>query len=77
MARNPITNAKADIQKAKAQIKRLEATVEVARRNGRQALLKGFELGMKQTELATLWGTSQTRMKENLNRAKAEREGTI
>jgi DNA-directed RNA polymerase specialized sigma24 family protein len=69
--------AREKVTRAKGQIQRIEATLEVARRDGRRAILAAFEAGLTQTELATIWGTSQTRMRENIIRAKAERDGVI
>ena len=77
MARNPATVARERVTRAKGQVQRLEQALETARRDARRAVLVAYEAGMSQTQLAELWGTSQTRMRENLVRAKAEREGVI
>lgn len=77
MPRQVSSVARDKVTRAKAQIQRIESTLEVARRDGRRAILAAFEAGLTQTELASIWGTSQTRMRENIVRAKAERDGVI
>lgn len=61
------------VGRAKAQISRLEAALEEARKSSRQLLLQAHEAGLTQQQLAHEWGTSQARMRENILRAKVER----
>lgn len=77
MPRNPIIQSRDKVTRAKAQVQRIEKMLEEARRDARRAILGAFEAGMSQTQLAELWGTSQTRMRENIVRGKAERDGVI
>ena len=65
------------IDRAREKVARIEEMLDMARREARRAMLDAYELGMSQTELSTRWGTSQSRMKENITRAKAEREGSV
>jgi len=61
------------VNRAKAQITRLEAALDEARKSSRQLLLQAYEAGATQQQLADEWGTSQGRMRENIIKAKAER----
>jgi DNA-directed RNA polymerase specialized sigma24 family protein len=58
-------------------VARLEATLEVARKDARKLIVAAYQAGLTQTELAEIWGTSQSRMRENIVRGKAELEGII
>jgi len=77
MPRSSLTTARDKVTRAKHSIVKIESMLEEARRDARRAILVAYEAGMSQTQLAELWGTSQTRMRENIVRAKAEREGLI
>lgn len=65
------------IERSREKVARVEEMLTMARREARRAILDAYEMGMSQTELAARWGTSQSRMKENITRAKAEREGSV
>lgn len=77
MPRNSLAVARDRVIRAKGQVSRIESMLEEARRDARRAILGAYEAGMSQTQLAEAWGTSQTRMRENIVRAKAERDGVI
>ena len=63
------------IRRAKAKDESLQAMLEQHRRFTRDLLLIAYEAGLTQTDLALEWGTSQSRMRERLNRAKVEKGG--
>jgi len=63
------------IRRAKAKDESLQAMLEQHRRFTRDLLLTAYEAGLTQTDLALEWGTSQSRMRERLNRAKVEKGG--
>jgi len=65
------------IDRSREKVARVEEMLDMARRESRRAMLDAYEMGMSQTELATRWGTSQSRMKENITKAKAERDGSV
>jgi|FreactTroBogLake_1042271.scaffolds.fasta_scaffold24707_3 DNA-directed RNA polymerase specialized sigma24 family protein len=63
------------IRRAKAKDESLQAMLEQHRRFTRDLLLTAYEAGLTQTDLALEWGTSQSRMRERLTRAKVEKGG--
>ena len=63
------------IRRAKAKDEGLQAMLEQHRRFTRDLLLTAYEAGLTQTDLALEWGTSQSRMRERLTRAKVEKGG--
>jgi hypothetical protein len=63
------------VERKKSTIHRIEATLEDARRDGRRALLEAYEAGVSVSTLQGWWSTSANRMRENLSRAREEREG--
>ena len=63
------------IRRAKAMDESLQAMLEQHRRFTRDLLLTAYEAGLTQTDLALEWGTSQSRMRERLTRAKVEKGG--
>ena len=63
------------IRRAKAKDESLQARLEQHRRFTRDLLLTAYEAGLTQTDLALEWGTSQSRMRERLTRAKVEKGG--
>ena len=63
------------IRRAKAKDESLQAMLEQHRRFTRDLLLTAYESGLTQTDLALEWGTSQSRMRERLTRAKVEKGG--
>lgn len=77
MPRDRRAVARERVLRAKAQVARLEATLEVARKDARKLIVAAYQAGLTQTELAEIWGTSQSRMRENIVRGKAEFEGII
>lgn len=77
MPRDRRAVARERVLRAKAQVARLEATLEVARKDARKLIVAAYQAGLTQTELAEIWGTSQSRMRENIVRGKAELEGII
>lgn len=77
MPRNRDDVIRDQLTRAKDQVKRIEAQLRAAQRASRLLMLKGYENGLTQSQLANVWGTSQSRMKENLTRAKLERDGLL
>ena len=63
------------IRRAKAKDESLQAMLEQHRSFTRELLLTAYEAGLTQTDLALEWGTSQSRMRERLTRAKVEKGG--
>ena len=63
------------IRRAKAKDESLQAMLEQHRRFTRDLLLTAYDAGLTQTDLALEWGTSQSRMRERLTRAKVEKGG--
>jgi len=75
MPRSPKKIHEEKVLLVKAQLVRIDEARKEALRKSRKTLLAAHEAGMTQTNLARLWKTNPTRMKEMLAQAMAEKEG--
>ncbi len=72
--RDPKVAALRAIDRSKASLARAESMVEQARRQHRANLLAASRAGVSGAELARRYGTSESRIRQTLNRAQAEDE---
>ena len=77
MPRNETSILVKKILLKKAQIERLEEAKQEAMFAARQLLLAAHEEGFSQTQLAVIFKTNSTRMKEVLAQAKVERSQNV
>lgn len=74
MPRNPIASKILKVEKTRDSIRRLDAMLADARKEHRRALLEAREAGVTLAELGRRTGSSNSRLIENTNRAKIERD---
>lgn len=76
MPRSATAALRSKVLASKDTVDRSSSMLEDARRRARRTCLEAFEKGASLSELASWYGTSYARMRENLTRARLEREGS-